>query len=54
MTKTTMKAFEKSKTDKKMDKAGAKKAGVSVKKWEGSKADRKADKSALAKINKRK
>ena len=30
MAKTTMKAFEKSKTDKKMDKAGAKKAVIGL------------------------
>lgn len=47
----TMKSWEKSKADKRMDKANAKKAGVSVKKWEGSKADEKADKAALKKVN---
>jgi hypothetical protein len=38
-----MAKFEKSGMDKKADKAGAKKAGVSVKKYEGSAADKKAD-----------
>lgn len=51
MAKMTMKAFEKSAMDKKMDKAGAKKAGVSMKKWEGSKADNAADKKAMSKLN---
>lgn len=52
MAKMTMKAFEKTAMDKKMDKSGAKKAGVPMKKWEGSKADDKADKKAMAKMNK--
>ena len=38
------KKWENSAADKKADKAGAKKAGVSLKKWEGSKADEKVDK----------
>jgi len=45
----TMKVYEKSPADRKADKAGAKKAGVSVKKWEGSKADDKADRAAVKK-----
>lgn len=52
MAKMTMKAFEKTAMDKKMDKAGAKKSGMSMKKWEGSPADDKADKKAIAKMNK--
>lgn len=45
MAKMTMKGFEKSATDRKMDaRKGAPK--------EGSKADRKIDKAALAKMNK--
>ncbi len=49
----TMKKFEASKADKKMDKAGAKKAGVSAKAWEGSKMDKKADKTAMKKMGKK-
>lgn len=52
--KMTMKAFERSAMDKKADKAGAKKAGVSMKKWEGSKADMAADKKMMAKMKKAK
>jgi hypothetical protein len=44
-----MKDYEGSKADMKADKAGAKKASVSVKKYEGSKADMKADKAAVKK-----
>lgn len=51
--KMTSKQFEHSAQDKKMDRAGAKKAGVSQDKWEGSKADRTADRAALNKINQR-
>lgn len=54
MKKTTAAKFEKSAKDKAMDKAGAKKAGVSLKKWEGSKADKAADKKVMAKMGKRK
>ena len=43
------KGYENSAADKKADKAGAKKAGVSLKKWEGSKADDRADKKAMRK-----
>lgn len=49
MAKMTMKQYERSSADKKADKAGAKKAGVSVAKWEGSKADKAADRKALKK-----
>lgn len=42
-------AYERSAADRKADKAGAKKAGVSQKKWEGSAADRKADAKAKRK-----
>ncbi|MBU6231618.1 hypothetical protein KGP36_03025 [Patescibacteria group bacterium] len=52
MAKMTPAKFEKTKQDKKMDKAGAKKAGVSVAKWEKSAADKKADTAAIKKINK--
>lgn len=52
--KTSMKAYERSAADRKADKAGARKAGVSVKAWEGSRADRAADRKALRKINKKK
>ena len=39
--------WEGSAADKRADKAGAKKAGVSLKKWEGSAADRKMDAKAM-------
>lgn len=52
--KMTAAKFEKSAKDKKMDKAGAKKAGTTLKAWEGSKADRKADRKADKKAMKRK
>jgi len=39
------KSFEGSKKDMALDKKGAKKAGMSMKKWEGSAADEKMDKS---------
>lgn len=48
----TMKAYERTEADKKADRAGAKKAGMSVAKWERSKADARADKAAVRKINK--
>jgi hypothetical protein len=41
-----MAKWEGSKADRAVDKAGAKKAGVSAKKWEGSAADRKKDAAA--------
>lgn len=47
----TMAQYEKSATDKRKDKAGAKKMGVSVAKYEKSKADAKQDGKELAKIN---
>lgn len=47
--KPSMKAYERSAADKKADKAGAKKAGVSLKKWEGSKADMVADRKKKSK-----
>lgn len=50
--KMTMKKFEKTAKDKAMDKAGAKKAGTSVKKYEGSKTDRKEYKAAISRMNK--
>jgi hypothetical protein len=43
--------YEKTAMDKRADKAGAKKAGVSVATWERGKADAKADKAAMKKIN---
>jgi len=48
-----MAKYENSKADKRADKAGAKKAGVSLKKWEGSAADKKADAKAMKKMAKR-
>ena len=54
MAKMTMKKFEKTAADKKIDREGAKKAGVSMKKWEGSAADKKADKAAVKKMNAKK
>lgn len=48
-----MKKWEGSKADKKEDKVGAKKAGVSMKKWEGSKADEAADRKAMKKRKKK-
>ena len=47
----TMAQYERSATDKRKDKAGAKKAGVSVAKYERSKADAREDRKELAKIN---
>ena len=49
--KMTMAKYERTAADKKADKAGAKKAGMSVKAWERSKADAKADRAAVSKIN---
>ena len=49
-----MKGYEDSAADKKADRAGAKKAGESVKKWENSPADKKADAAAEAKLRKKK
>jgi hypothetical protein len=48
--KMTTAQFEKTAVDKRMDKAGAKKAGVSVKQWENSAADKKADAAAMKKM----
>lgn len=47
------KNWEKSAEDKRMDKAGAKKAGVPVAKWEDSAADRKADIKAAMKVKRK-
>jgi hypothetical protein len=48
-----MKKYEGSSKDEKMDKAGAKKAGMSMKAWEKSSADKKADKKgAMAMMKK--
>lgn len=47
----TMSKYERSDADKKADRAGAKKAGVSLKKWEASKQDKAADQKAVKKIN---
>ena len=52
--KMTAAKFEKTAKDKAMNKAGAKKAGMSVKVWEGSKADEKADRAAIKKMNAKK
>jgi hypothetical protein len=54
MKKPMTKRWEGSAADKRMDKAGAKKAGVSMKAWEGSKADEKMDRKAMAAKGKRK
>ncbi len=51
MKKMTPAQFERTAKDKKMDKAGAKKAGVSIKTWERSAADKKADAKALKQMN---
>lgn len=48
----TMAAYERSAADKRADKAGAKKAGVSMKQWEGSAADKRADAKAMKKRKK--
>lgn len=47
----TMAQYEKTATDKRNDKAGAKKMGVSVAKYERTKADAKQDRAELKKIN---
>ena len=44
--------WEGSKADMKVDRAGAKKAGISQKSWEGSKADEKADRAGAKKMRK--
>jgi hypothetical protein len=43
------KPWENSPADKKVDKAGAKGKGISLKKWEGSPADEKVDRKMAAK-----
>jgi hypothetical protein len=43
-------SYEKSAADRKADRAGARKAGTSVKKYEGSPADMKADAAAMRKM----
>jgi hypothetical protein len=45
--------FEGSKADNRMDKRGAKKAGMSAAKFEGSAADKKMDAKGQAAMNKR-
>lgn len=45
-----MERYERSSADKKADRAGAKKAGESVKKFEGSKADEREDRRGAAKM----
>lgn len=52
--KTNLLKYEKSAADKKADKSGAKKAGVSVKKYEKSAADKKADLAAAKKMTRKK
>lgn len=49
-----MAGYEGSKADMKADKAGSKKAGMSVKRFEGSKADNKKDAEMRKKMKKRK
>ena len=46
-----MAEYERSADDRRKDKAGAKKAGMTLKEWERSAADKKADAAALKKIN---
>lgn len=48
------KMYEDSLEDKRKDKAGAKKAGMSMKAWEGSAADKKMDKAGQKKLDKKK
>jgi hypothetical protein len=48
-----MKKFEGSPADKKADKAGAKKAGLSLKAWEKSPMDKKEDASGAKKMAKK-
>lgn len=54
MAKMTMDRWEKTAADKRMDKAGAKKAGKSMKAYEGSAADMKAERAAVKKANAKK
>lgn len=49
----TLKKWESTAKDKKNDKTGAKKAGVSVAKYEKSSADARQDKAEVAKANKK-
>jgi hypothetical protein len=46
--------YEGSPADKAKDKAGAKKAGMSMKAWEKSSADKKADKAGQKKLDAKK
>lgn len=46
---TGMRRYEGSPADKRADKVGAKKAGMSVKAWERSGSDKAADRKAMAK-----
>ena len=45
--------FEGSKEDMRLDRKGAKKAGMSLKKFEGSRADKKMDKVGQKKFNRK-
>lgn len=48
------KRFEGSATDKREDRKGAKKAGMSMKAWEKSTADKRADKAGQRKLDRKK
>ena len=50
MAKMGMSRYEDSPTDKRMDRAGAKKAGVTLAEWEGSPADERMDRMGQAKM----
>lgn len=49
-----MAKWEDSKEDRKIDKAGAKKAGMKMAKWENSAADKRADAKGRKKMGKKK
>ncbi len=49
-----MKRYEDSDDDKRKDKAGAKKAKLTMRAWERSDADRKADKMGQKKLDRKK
>ena len=49
-----MKKFEGSEADRKSDKVGAKKLGMSLKKYEKTAEDRRKDKAGQAKLDKKK
>ncbi len=49
-----MAKYEGSPEDKKRDKSGAKKAGISLKSWERSAADRREDKAGQKRMSRKK